>query len=246
MSKYLFEKEMAVSFTAQAGGEVVAPNDIVSARLYSESPTNAQIEDDSDSLGAAIEKVESWSAGDNDNEKLITFAGVTDSDPHSTTRYVRYYVVVSYILEAGGSTVRDVLPIAIWRIKAVGSRYGVTTTEVKQVESKLSSWDTGTFLADKIDDAEEAVETDVHIEGFLLEKVDWSDLHILVKLKAVELCCRDLSNDPNDMFAVKAAFYRDRYDKRLKTIPIRYDQNDDGVPEEAEESKNRSIVYVAR
>jgi hypothetical protein len=244
MAKYLFEKAMSVSFTAQAGGETIAPYALVSARLYSSAPTAAQKVDD-DGVGA-VEKIESWTAGDSTNEKLIAFSAVVDPDSTSTSRYAIYHVAVGYTLEDGGTTVYDVLPIMIWRIKAIGSRFGVAASDLVERESKLSAYNTGTLLTDKISDAEDEVDTDITLEGYRLEDVAQSDLFLLVLLKAIELKARDLMNEPGDSWGVKAEFYAERYAKRLKTIRIRHDQDGDGIAEESEATINRTFVSTFR
>ncbi len=244
MNKYFFESSMSVSFTAQAGGETVALNSLVSARLYSERPTLAQKVDDAGT--GAIEKVESWTNGNSTNEKLIAFSGVDDPEPNSNSDFKIYYLAVGFKLEADETTIYKVLPIYIWRIKPIGSRYGVSATDVIGRQSKLSSYNDGSYLESMINDAEEEIETDLAIEGYQVEDVDLSDLHLLVLLKAIELAARDKTNDPNDTWADKAKFYAGRYGKRLKTIRIKHDQDGDGLPEENEATAIRTSVSTFR
>lgn len=244
MAKYLFEKAMAVSFTAQAGGEAVTPYALVSARLYSDAPSDTQKVDDAGA--GAVEKVESWTDGNSTSEKVVTFSGIEDPESTSSSRYRVYYVAVGYTLENGGNTVYDVLPIMVWRIKAIGARYGVAVSDVTGRQSKLSAYNDGSFIESMIADAEDEIEADITIEGYRIEDVDQSDLFLLVLLKTIELASRDKTNEPGDRWAESAEFHAERYAKRLKTIRIKHDQDGDGLPEETEATTLRTAVQVWR
>lgn len=239
MSEAVFEQSFEVSFTPLAGDESLTPASLVSARLYSSNPDTAQRADSSNALAQAVQSVTTWEDGREVNEKLITFAAVTDPDPTSTEKYEIYYMVYSYRLTSGGTIINDVEPIVIWRADAVTSRYDVSNSDLLAVESKLEELLNARQLENKTLLAETLVDIDLKAKGIEKPRLKQSTARDLVRYRAVTLCCDDLSNDTNDVWAAKRERHAETYKALLENTQLGYDSDDDGVSEPTEVIRGR-------
>lgn len=231
--KYVFEKSFNFSYSPQVAGEIVGTSTslLVSARLYSENPTDAQVADSSNALAEAIESVTTWSAGTNNGEYLVPFAAVSDPEPRASDRYKVFYVVVSFRLQTAGTIVHRVRPILLYRVEGVASRFNVFPSTIYDYESKLESFEASISVADKIELAERQVKLELESEGLNIERLDWIDAKQLVELKAVALCCSDLADDTSSIWFEKMKTYVELFQKAIKRIPLHYDSDNDGLAE---------------
>ena len=130
----VFGKDFSVSYTVRAGGVTIETASLVTARLYSTSPTQAQKEDHSNALAAAVESVTSWTEGEAAGEKVINFSAITDSSPHSASKFECYYLIVSAKLDSAGDNVfvsEEV--VQVYRPDAILSRVHVTAQSLKDL-----------------------------------------------------------------------------------------------------------------
>lgn len=234
-NKFYFGSAIAFSFTAGEGEQ--APDSIVSARLYADVPTQAQIDDEADALGDAVERVTSWSSGTSTNEKVISFAAVDDPDPSDSDDIETYYVVVNFKWDSGGSTVvTRPAGILLRRTTVLTSRFGVVAADVYAVEAKIEALKGDSWTTTKITLAEKEVIADLQdrIEGFELHRLALSDASELVRFKATELACNDISAETGDRWDTNAKEHAEKYEKRFRTLKARYDYDADGVQEETE------------
>lgn len=137
MSRYLFGKTIAFSFTPVDGaGEVAAVDSLVSARLYDYPPSEAQVDN---SAGGHLQEILTWTAGASpaDGSKVITFAAVTDTEPHELEEFEEFWVVVNFKYEAAGPAVFAKELIWLYRPNALTSRVTVTSTDIFAQEPKL-------------------------------------------------------------------------------------------------------------
>lgn len=237
-----FECIDVLSYTATIG-DLAASHSIaalVSARLYDESPTDAERADTSNALGTALQSVTTWATGTSTNEKLITYAAVTDPTPLSTDDYEIYYWVVSFRWSAAGTVINDVVPWLIWRSRGVLSRWGVVAASCYAIEEKLEDLASAT-IGTKITLAERLVEQDLIALGYDIRRVDRSDGMDLVRYRATSLACQGLANAANDIWDKKAALHKENYDTLLKSLKLGYDLNEDGAIE-PNEKLQRSVV----
>lgn len=238
-SEGVFEKSgyFALQLVQGARIEPVAPYSLVSARLYADAPTDAEKEDTTNALGTAVEKITSWSAVPGyTHEYRIAYAAISDPDPSADTRYEVYYWAVSLKFSSTGTTVHYVKPFVVWRAQALSSIARVAPLDVFTVESKLEDFYSNTISA-KIELARTLVNVDLLAKNFDLHRVKFEDTFDLVRYKAVVLACKDLSNEPNDNWAVKAADYTEIYESLFKKIPVGYDFDDEGGVTPTEEAR---------
>lgn len=234
-NRYYFGRSIAFSFTAGKGD--VDPNSIVSARIYDHKPSEAELDDETDTLNAAVERVVSWADGSNSNEKIITFSDIPDPNPDDSDNEEPYYIVVNFKWEFGGPTIRSRVAV-IWlqRATVLTSRYGVTSAEVYAVESKLENLKGSAWVDTKILFAEELVEADLadRIDGFEIDRLAASDAKQLVRVKAAALAANDISAETGDRWDENAKEHEKHYNQLFAKAKLRYDYNDDGEAEISE------------
>lgn len=238
MASIVFGKAFTKSFTAVAGDEPVAVNSLVSARIYSSFPTQAQQEDHNNALAAAVQSVTSWSAGTEANEKSISFAAITDPTPASTTIYETYWLVVSLVYDAAGATVY-IQPegFKVWRGDAITSRFSTGATEVKAMEGKIGTLKSDAWIELIIDRAFSMLIETLRSKGYARRKIEESDLNNLVLFKSLAWACRSLSTKESDEWWRKWEAYEAEYNSMLAVQLIGYDTEDDDDKEPDEQLK---------
>jgi hypothetical protein len=131
---HVFGRSLSFSFTPIIDNEPVKVDSLVSARIFSEVPTETQIE--TPATTGYISAVTSWkSAGE--YEKVITFNALVDADPHSNEEYETYFVVVNFKYDSGGATVHAVEQIDVFRPDGLTSTIGTTFADVYSVDPKF-------------------------------------------------------------------------------------------------------------
>lgn len=235
MASIVFGKAFTKSYTAVAGDDPVAVSSLVSARIYSSFPTQAQQEDHTNALAAAVQSVTSWSAGTEANEKSISFAAITDPSPESTTIYETYWLVVSLVYDLAGSTVY-IQPegFKVWRGDAITSRMSISSAEVGAMESKILTIKGANWIESVIDRAFIRLLEILKSKGYSRRKIEESDLNDLVLFLSISWCARSLASKEGDEWWQKYDSYSKDFENALATLIIGYDAdgNDDIEPEE--------------
>lgn len=236
MARPVFNKAGTFSFTATAGhdAEPIAPYSLVSARLYLDAPNDTQIADSSYTGGDAIENVTSWLVGENPHERLISYSAITDPDPTSDDDYELRFWAVSFRFANGGTIVNQVKPFIVWRPRLVSSRFDCIPEDLYAVEGKIENLLGNTIAGIKIALAERLVNQDLRGKGIKIPDMEQSDAKDLLRYRALQLCCMDLSNQPNDEWWAKAEAYEKLYMTIRDSIPIGLDSDDDGDIEPGE------------
>lgn len=247
MSDAVFEQAWTFSYTVTKGldADTVAPDSLVSARIYADYPTAAQIADTGDTApGDAIQSIESWSEGTAENEKLITFAAIEDPEPTSSNKWESYYVVISYKLTSGGNTINDVEFLTVHRAEGITARFGVVAADIYAIESKLQTVFSDKIAA-KIALAEVLVAKDLRGDGYDMQRLLHSSVKELIQYRAAQLACNDLSFESGDVWENKSMAHDREYDTLKKDLPIAYDADDDDDIEPGEETQQiwRNGVY---
>lgn len=242
MPSYVFGKSIDFVFNPIIDGVPVRVYSLTSARIYSNTPTDAQIEDVGQaSTGHIGSRVTSWT-DDGDFAKKITFSALTDSDPHASAEYKIHYVAVNFKYESGGPDVYLTEAIFVYRPDALTSRVTVDYTDVLKLERNLSDFFQPSDLEDFIALAKE--EVFARYEGlnkkikrlFGLEK-----LNICVKLKATALACFDRYNDNAPAWLRKSEALEKRYDAAFAASQVGYDNDGDDVPTPDEVARTRTV-----
>ena len=129
---HVFGRSISFSWTPHANGVPVPISGIVSARIYSDQPSESQIAD-SATLAGALERV-TTARDEGDFEKVITFSALTDPTPHDGADYKTFYVVVNFRYESGGSIVFDQETLFVYRPDSYNSKISVTADDVLGLE----------------------------------------------------------------------------------------------------------------
>lgn len=230
MAQGVFGKAGTISFSVTQGprGEIVTPHSLVSFSIYSDAPSDAQISDDDNSLGGAVYFSDTaWTSGASTQEKLLAYTAISDSTPITTRKWEKYFLVIRYRLESGGDVIREQDSLIMHRANAVTSRFGVVAADLDALERKLDDLLSGSQITAKIDLAERLVRQALFASGLDIQRLEWSDGKDLVRYLACSLCCKDLSNDPQDEWHAKADYYMEHYSKFLQDLRLGYDSDDD-------------------
>lgn len=134
---HVFGKSISFSFTPIVDSEPVKVDSLVSARIFSDTPTDAQIDTPATS-GYIGSPVTTWTSKGN-YEKLIEFAALTDSEPRSQDDYETYYVVVNFKYDSGGATVAVLEAIDVFRPDGLTSKITTRFDDVYAVNPKYKN-----------------------------------------------------------------------------------------------------------
>lgn len=243
---HVFGRSIAFHFVPIANGEKVKVHSIVSARIYADSPSEAQIEDHAAALGGFEGSAITQWVSDSDYLKIITFDALTDADPHSGSEYETYYAVVNFKYESGGPTVFVTEVVHVYRPDALTSRISADYIGVLKVEPKLEDHYTPIeierFVAEGRDDVL------LRYEGmgketkrlFNLEK-----LNRAVTYRAAALACVGLYGENARHWLDKYKIRNDQYLEAFNQSRVGYDIAGSDTPA-PDEQINVSVAYVDR
>ena len=209
----------------------VATASIISARIYTAYPSEAQILDDANGLGSALQYLTAWANGDEVGEKTIAYTAIPQ--PTYQVPYVNdyevYYVVLSWRAEGGADILRNVEPFLVRRPGIVETGFNVVAQDCYDVESKLQSV-FASKIASKITLAETLTRVWlVGVKKMDLRRLDLDSAKLLVVFQAVVLACLDLANQGSDEWLAKHEAHTATLKMLQENLPLRYDTNSDGV-----------------
>lgn len=243
--RHVFGKSINFSFLPQAYDEDLTPSSLVSARLYSQTPTDGQKGNDGDLTNQVGSEVTSWTSI-SATEKTIVFPALTDPDPYgSKFDYTRYYVVVNFKLEASAPTISNTELIHVYKVDSLSSAIRVTYSELVTVENKLDDYLTSNQLTDKINVAIDLINKKLLARGIKKrETYSREDLNLSSKLLAVSLACRDIASNGDQIWLQKADYWEEASNLILDSVPIDTDNNNDDESVLGETKDNSSILML--
>lgn len=241
LEKAVFGKSIKFSFSPVVDGELVAVNSLVSARIYSDAPTQAQKEN---SASGHIQEVTSWNS-EGEGEYVITFAALTDSDAHNKTPYETYYIVTNFRFESGGAVKFAEEVLHVWRPDSITSRVSVTVQDLMELEPRIDKLATLSQISAVIRHAIKRVFFDLQGMGYEKARLfDLQDLNTSVKFAALSDIALSLSAAPNDIWFIKSERYNEMYERVLSNTPINYDIDGAGTPSPTDRADVQSVWLV--
>lgn len=242
MSSIVFGKSFSQSVTLSANDKNILPDSLVSARIYSDAPSQAQLEDHSNALAEAVQSKTSWSSSNQDNEFSITFDAIDDPDSQSSAEYEDYFLVLSVKLESGGDTIFSQQSVLrVYRVRVILSRVEISRDDVKQLEDKLEDVMTDSEIDQKIDAARARVFNKLKGRGLSLDRIRQSDLDEIILYQSMVYCCRSLTGDHWRSLTKE-------YQAELKEVwtetSIGHDVNKDGDFGSEEKFESSTLVFT--
>lgn len=243
--KHVFGRAVTIEFQPMVDGSPVMPYELISARIYSDEPTEAQIDN---TASGEIEEVTTWTA--ESGYRAITFAALTDAEPHSATFYEEYFVVVNYRFESGGPAVFDVETLFVYRPDAAVSRVSVSVADVLRHQYKLQDIlpSHESMIADSIAEALKDIERELVGRGLEKRKIfNREELNDAVKYKALELACLNAGSfGDGDFWFTLAGQYKAKSEKALGLTKISYDVAGDDKPAPDAVNKGLAVTFGLR
>lgn len=236
---YLFETEWEHKMSIMAGETVVNIDSVVSARLYSSSPSTAQKNDhaygNADALVAETDAGQ-FSEDATTGEWTLTMPAVTNPDTSKTGGYERYYLVVSYKTASGGANQSTVEAVFFYYPEAISQQFSAAVADIDRVESRLSVIKGSTWVEGKIAQAEMDLLERWRSAGIPRNAVEEDDAKNQVVYLAAWLGCVDLATDDGEVWLKKAVVHEEMFNRIYDRYRLRYDNDDDGeiAPDERE------------
>lgn len=240
---HVFGKSITFRFQPLAKNDAVAVDSLVSARIYADAPTVAQIEDAGGGTTGHIQRVTSWTP--DENGKLITFSALTDSDPHSTTAFETFHVVVNFKYESTGPEKWLTEVIHVYRPDALTSRVSVEAPDVYALYPRLETLDSLAVINGHI--ARATKDVFGRYAGLGNERHRMFDLEKLndtITYRAAALAC--MAHVVADQaWLTPYGNFQAEYENAFKNAMPGYDLDGDDVPDPSEALQNR-VVYSVR
>lgn len=243
MSKHVFGKPISLDFYPQIDDEDTGAAELVSARLYSEKPTEGQFENTDP---GEIEEVTSWTAI-GENAYRIAFAALSDATPTSGEDYETYYAVISFKYVSSGATVHDLEQLWVYRPDSLTSRIEVSVADVYALESRIEDLaPTMQWVEEKISEAIEDIISKLEVRGYKKRHIfNFQKLNLSAARLACSYACFDFASEGNQFWATKAERWETRSDKMFDTALIGVDLSGSDTPS-AETKRFGGAVFVAR
>lgn len=245
-TRHIFGRDISYRLVLLAEEQEYDPYSITSARLYANSPTDAQRADHTAALGGmAATAVTSWT-NEGNGERLITFAALTDATPHSSDEYTRYFVVVSYLAQAAGPTLISEEAIFVWRPAGITSRIRVEVGDIYEMEEKIQDLKSDSWVIPKIETAKRDIFRKLKSNDYEKRRLfNIDEINDACVRRALFYCCSDLAGDDTQFWMEKAKFYNVEFEEIWKSLTVGYDAEADGDPVPTERANFRT-VWVQR
>lgn len=243
-TRHQFGKQIDFRFIPLAEDEEQSAFELVSARIFSDEPTETQ-QDTPATLGF-IQAVTTWT-NLNPNEYQILFDDIADPDPHSYEEYETYFVTVNYRLESGGATIFTTEQIFIWRADGLTSRISVTPDDIYAHESKIEDLaPSPVWVQNKITAAIQAIDDKLAASQGVKKRFTFNReaLNRVVTLLAVALCCRDLAGEGNQFWWEKYREYKAEHETALAVAQLGVDIQQDNRPTPDETLFSGGVILV--
>lgn len=240
---HVFGKALEYIFTPLANGEPIKVDSLVTAKIYSSAPTEDQIEA---TTTGELQSVTAWKSEGNFAYK-ITFDALTDSDEHSSAAYEKYYVVVRFKYESSGAIKWAKEVIHVFRPDAWQSRISADFTDVIKVDATLGILQTSAEIEDRIGVARETVILDLEARGYERQRLfNLEKLNRAVVYRTLADFFLEGISDDNRSAEIKYNKYNELYEKRLATVNVGYDVDNDDEPEANETTSAGGFVAFVR
>lgn len=242
MPKNLFGKSINFYWYPQADDEDTSAYELVTARIYSDLPTEGQKEG-TDS--GHIESVTSWTAT-SENEYLISFAAITDSEPHDAADYETYYVVVRYRYQSSGPIVFDTEVLYLYRPDSATSRIEVTAQDVYDLEPRIELLAKNELWTEaKIEAAVEDLIARIEAKGLKKRRAfNWQKLNAAAKRLACAYACNALAGEGNQFWAEKGAAWERKANIMYESANLGYDLDGSDTPGPEEKVFSGAVALV--
>lgn len=235
MRRYFFGKSFVVNYQFVEGCE--PSTDSPSIALFSEKPTKdeASTVTGSFKIGSTIT---SWGNGNYPNTKTITIPAIEDPDPDADPIIDIYYLAINYTLVASGQVQTVIVPFEICRVHGTISGHTVTIDEVLKVFPTIEYYIEAGELESFIAIALQEIEIDLKKKGVRFDQLsNQNDLTYPIALKAAALASHSEFKDNTDKFYQRYLDLTKKYDGILDSLPLHFDNNQDGEPEETQTKK---------
>lgn len=243
---FVFGKDIEFKFIPLAGNVPVRADTLVSARLYSVEPTEAQKMDAGLlSTGHIGARITSWlDAGD--FEKTIIVPAVTDPNPFNGAEWERYYLSINFRYQNGGPECYTTEQIIIYRAGAITSRISTDITAVIAIDSNLGKHLDANKISIAINKARKDVIDRYYSLGYDLRKLfDLESLNEAVAYRAAARLFMELYTERTPHWLDKYKEAKAEYESLFQRTPVAYDATGNGrIPPEQKESTG--VVWPLR
>lgn len=251
--RHLYGRAITLRYTPLAENEGYVAHSLVSARIYGPNsyPSDEQIEDAGGaSTGHIGSRVTTWTLvneeGVGDAEYKIVFPAVTDPTPTSRTEYDLYYIALNYRAESGGTTIRDVEQIPVYRPDGLTSKIRVDAEAVYRLERRLEEVaPSPLWIEDKIQAAVD--ELLGRLEGRGYEKRRLFNLEKLNGAAAMLACayaCLDRYTEGDVSWREKADSWREQSDKWFDIAKVGVDFGGGDMPNVEQKAATGAAIWT--
>lgn len=243
MPKFVFGKSVDYIFVPTIDGEPLKVDSLVNAYIYSDEPTEAQIDNGTGQIGSAVT---TWK-DEGDYAKKITFPALTDDDEHSSEDYESYWVVVKFKYDSGGATKFVKELIHVYRPDALTSRITTQYPDVYALEPRLEDFKSPGDIEVFIAQAKKRVFR--RYRGLGLERrrmFNLEELNDATQYLATALACMSLYSQNSPQWKDKFDMRHAEYDEIFAATQVGYDVDGDGAPAADEHANTSNTVYLIR
>lgn len=251
-AKRLYGRTLQVDYFPLAGDQDTRLHSLVSARLYSQEPTEEQLADVGQlSTGHIGNRVLSW---DFVNEEGTGAAGYRFTFPALPLSMNRsdlgdlYVVALNFLAEASGPELQDTERFYVFPPDGILTKIRVSAQDVYDLESKIKNvGKSQLWMERKIDAAIEHLLARLKARGYTKrDYVDLEELNISAKRLACAYACRDLISDGDPSWSEKHGLWKEEADFFFGIATVRVSTGSSDSPEPAVQAQRARAVAFLR
>lgn len=245
---HVFGKTISFRYFPLAGDEDLTLHSLVSARLYADEPSDAQL---ANTAGGHLAEATSWTPvnaeGTGPTHYLIQFTAQEDPDVNSSEEYELYFVALNFKAEVSGPTLQDDEQIQIWRIDGLTSKIDVSAQDVIDIETRIEPYLGQLTIEAKIDLAIEDLLSRLEGRGYAKRRlVNLYKLRLATKMLACAFCCYDLAGEGNQFWAEKGDRWAEVAEEHFNIAKVGLDTSGDDRPDPESVVQTGGVVGIIR
>lgn len=240
-NQHVWAKDIQRSFYPMQGNTPLAlPTQSITGYLFSDKPSVTVGQAGTGSVGSLTQLSQN---SNSPYEISYEFAAVDNPQPDALEYSKEYWEALNFVIEESGETETIVRSILLAKIENLDSVPGTTVQDIKDVFPAIEAYLSDSKLLQFISIAESDIKDQFRKQGFRWSRLyDLSLLRYALAYKAISEASIANIKQAEDRHHVRARYYDKKYEDKLKSIFLLYDEGNDGSPEVQVQASTTSVV----
>lgn len=227
-------------FPLEGNSPIALPTQSITGYLFLDKPTSTVGQAGTGAISSLTQIAQNANSPYGVN---YTFPAVDNPEPDALEYSREYWEALNFVLEDSGETETIVRSLLLTKVENLESVPGTSVQDIKDVFPAIEAYLSDSKLQQFISIAESDIKDEFRKQGFRWSRLyDLSLLRYALAYKAISEASIANIKQSEDRHHVRARYYDKKYQSKLKSIFLLYDQGNDGSPEIPVKASANSVV----